>query len=86
MVTIELYGVPRFRAGVARLAVEAGSVGEALGALGRECPALIGTVLEGERVNPAYRLNVNGERFVSDPAAPLADGDALILLSADVGG
>jgi hypothetical protein len=86
MVTIELYGVPRLRAGIARLSVEAASVGEALAALGRECPVLCGTVLEGQGVNPAYRLSINGERFVTDPAAPLDDGDALILLSADVGG
>lgn len=86
MVTIELYGVPRLRAGTARLSVEARNVGEAIGALGRECPALNGTVLDGGRVNAAYRLSVNGERFVSDVDAPLADGDALIVLSADVGG
>jgi len=86
MVTIELYGVPRLRAGKARLSVEARNVGEAIGALGRECPALNGTVLDGGRVNTAYRLSVNGERFVSDVDAPLADGDALIVLSADVGG
>lgn len=88
MITIELYGVPRLRAGVARLSVEAASVAEALAALGRECPALRGTVIDGggAGVNPAYRLSVNGERFVTDPSAPLADGDALILLSADVGG
>ena len=86
MVTIELFGVPRLRAGLARLSVEASSVGEALGALGRACPALAGTVLAGGGVHAAYRLSVNGERFVSDPAEPLAEGDALILLSADVGG
>jgi molybdopterin converting factor small subunit len=86
MVTIELYGVPRLKAGIARLSVEAASVAEALAALAGECPALRGTVLEGREVSPAYRLSVNGERFVTDPAAPLADGDALILLSADVGG
>lgn len=86
MITIELYGVPRLRAGLARLSVEAESVGEALGALGRECPALLGGVIAGDGVHPAYKLSVNGERFVSDPAEPLAEGDALILLSADVGG
>lgn len=86
MITIELFGVPRLRAGVARLSVEAASVGEALGALGRECPMLLGAVIAGAGVNPAYKLSVNGERFVSDSSEPLAAGDALILLSADVGG
>ena len=31
-------------------------------------------------------LSLNGERFVSDRATPLNDGDTLLLLSADVGG
>ena len=87
MVHIELYGVPRLRAGTGRLTVEASSVGEALGALGLACPALAGSVIRAEGgVHPAYRLNVNGETFVTDPATPLKSGDALLLLAADVGG
>jgi molybdopterin converting factor small subunit len=90
MVHIELYGVPRLRAGTARLAVEGGSVEEALGALARACPALVGSVLETQtglgRVHPAYRLSLNGNTFITDPTTPLAEGDTLLLLAADVGG
>ena len=50
------------------------------------CPALDGSVVREGLVNSAYRLSLNGERFVSDPRTPLADGDVLLLLSADVGG
>jgi molybdopterin converting factor small subunit len=85
-IAIELFGVPRLRAGVGRLEVEAGRVGEALRRLAEACPALAGSVIEGERVGRTYRLSLNGERFVDDPATPLAEGDALILLAADVGG
>ena len=45
-----------------------------------------GTVLREGRLHPAYRVCLNGNRFVSDPETALADGDELLLLSADVGG
>jgi len=86
----ELYGVPRLRAGTARVEVEGNTVGEALADLLRHCPALAGSVVETEggvgRVHPAYRLSLNGEQFVSHPSMPLTDGDTLLLISADVGG
>jgi len=37
-------------------------------------------------LQPAYTLNINGQRFTTDPATPLRDGDSLILLAVDVGG
>jgi molybdopterin converting factor small subunit len=90
MVHIELYGVPRLRAGTAQLAVEGRSVGEALGALAHACPALAGTVLQTQgglgHIHRAYRLSLNGERFVTDSTTSLAEGDTLLLLAADVGG
>jgi molybdopterin converting factor small subunit len=86
MITIELYGVPRRRAGTGCVRLDASSLALALSGLGRLCPALDGPVIAGETVHPAYRLCLNGDRFVSDPATPLADGDVLLLLSADVGG
>jgi molybdopterin converting factor small subunit len=86
-VHVELFGVPRLRAGVSRLAVEAADLGEALRALSRACPALLGSVLSSEgSLQPAYTLNINGQRFTTDPATPLRDGDSLILLAVDVGG
>jgi molybdopterin synthase sulfur carrier subunit len=86
MITIELFGVPRLRAGKARVDCQAATVGEALVALAAECPALEGTVTEAGRIRPAYALSLNGDRFVTDPDLRLAPGDVLLLLSADVGG
>jgi len=86
-VHVELFGVPRLRAGVSRLTVEAASLGEALLALSRACPVLLGSVLTIEgSLQPAYTLNINGQRFTTDPATPLRDGDSVILLAVDVGG
>jgi molybdopterin converting factor small subunit len=86
MIRVELFGVPRLRARTGCLEVEAASVGEALRALAGACPALDGTVIHGRGVHPAYRLNLNGERFVESAEMPLNDGDTLLLLAADVGG
>lgn len=85
-ITIELFGVPRLRAGTGLVMLEAGDVGSALRGLGRACPALEGSVLREGRVHPAYKLSLNGDRFVTEPATALAEGDVLLLLAADVGG
>ena len=85
-VTIELFGVPRLRAGAGCLTVEAATVGDALAALVRSAPALVELVTRSGALNPAYRLCLNTDRFVSDPATLLADGDALLILAADAGG
>ena len=86
MIHIELFGVPRLRAGVHRLAIEADSVGQALRSLARECPSLADSIGAEDRLHPAYRLSLNGETFLTDPETPLNEGDVLLLLSADVGG
>ena len=86
-VRVELFGVPRLRAGVSQLAVEAADIGEALRALSRACPSLLGSVLTSAgSLRSAYTLNINGQRFTSDPSTLLRDGDSLILLAVDVGG
>jgi hypothetical protein len=86
MIAIELYGMPRLRAGVGRLDVEATTVAEALLGLLRAFPTLEGSVLQGRGVHPAYRLSINGDRFVTNLETPLEDGDALLVLTADIGG
>ena len=86
MITVELFGVPRLRAGVAQVVLQAETLAGALRALGQICPSLVGTVLVEGRVHPAYKLSRNGDVFIDDPRTPLIDGDALLLLSADVGG
>jgi molybdopterin converting factor small subunit len=86
MVTIELYGVPRMRAGRDEIAVEASCLGDALVALGRECPVLAPSVVDGQRLQPSYVVAINGIQFTADAKHPLRDGDAVVLLAADAGG
>ena len=86
MVTIELYGVPRMRAGRDAVAVEASCLGDALVARGRECPVLAPSVVDGTRLQPCYVVAINGIQFTADATHPLREGDAIVLLSADAGG
>jgi len=83
---IELFGVPRLRAGLDVVEVEARSLGEALRALGVSCPALTPSVVDGGRLGAAYLVAINGLQLTADPGTPLAEGDVVVLLSADAGG
>lgn len=85
-VTIELYGVPRVRAGRRECIVSATTVAEAVRSLEQQCPELTGSVIIDGCLHSAYRLSLNGERFISDPTTPLVAGDALVLVAADAGG
>lgn len=86
MITIELFGVPRLRAGTPLVRLEAVDVGSALRGLARSCPDLEGSVLFDGCIHPAYKLSLNGDRFITEPETRLAEGDVLLLLAADVGG
>jgi molybdopterin converting factor small subunit len=85
--TVELYGQARLLAGTRSVYVMAETIGQALQALAQLHPQLIGAVLqEGGKPTPAYALNLNGLRFCSDLAEPLADADQLLLISSLAGG
>ena len=85
-VRLELYGVPRARAGSSELTVPARTLGEALAELERRLPVLRDVCVLGGRLKPGYLVNINGQRFTSDVATPLAEGDSVLILSADAGG
>jgi hypothetical protein len=85
-VIVELYSLPRLRAGRAELRVPAGSVRDVLAALVAACPALSGLCRPDGRLAPQYLLSLDGVRFLTDPTEQLRPGDRLVLLSADAGG
>ena len=82
---VEFLGVPRQRAGVADLVIEADTLGELLTVLSHRLPSLSEIIL-GDRLHPAFVANLNGDEFVSDPATALGSDDYLLILSADAGG
>ena len=82
---VELFGVPRERAGVAAVDVQAETLGQLLAALAMRFPAL-GECIDAGRLQPSFVANLNGDRFVSDPRTPLRQSDSVLILSADAGG
>ncbi|MDI3289102.1 MoaD/ThiS family protein [Polyangium sp. 15x6] len=86
MVTIELYGVARLRAGREAIEVAARSLGEALSALGTACPALEPLIVAGGRLAPGWLVALNGAQITANLETPLGDEDVVVLVSADAGG
>jgi molybdopterin converting factor small subunit len=82
---VEFLGIPRERAGLSELEVEATTLGQLVGALAARCPGLRELITD-DRLHPSIAANLNGDEFVSDPKRPLAPQDRLIILSADAGG
>jgi sulfur-carrier protein len=82
---VELLGVPRERAGVAELELQADTLGQLLLALAARFPSL-GELIIADRLQPSLVANLNGDQFVSDPRTQLKEGDSVLILSADVGG
>ena len=82
---VELLGLPRERAGVAELELQADTLGELLVALAARFPSL-GELIMVNRLQPSLVANLNGDLFVSDPGTPLKESDSVLILSADAGG
>lgn len=82
---VEFLGVPRQRAGLAEIAVEARTLGQLLETLSDRLPALA-EVINGDRLHPSFAANLNGDEFISDPRTPLRADDCVLILSADAGG
>ena len=82
---VEFLGIPRERAGVAELELDADTLGELLGDLDRRFPA-IGGLVESGRLRRSFLASLNGDLFISDPRTRLSEKDCVLILSADAGG
>jgi molybdopterin converting factor small subunit len=82
---VELLGIPRERAGVAGLELQADTLGQLLTALAVRFPSL-GELITVDRLQPSIVANLNGDQFVSDPRTRLSKDDCVLILSADAGG
>ncbi len=89
-VRLEFFGVPRQRSGIAAFDVDVDvgtpTLGEVLLAAGKQLPEFGGHCLNGDRLQPGLIANINGRTFTTEPHTLLTDGDAVLILSADVGG
>ncbi len=85
-VEVELFGIPRARAGVAVTSARGANLGDVLADLARRFPGLADACIDGRRLKTSYLANLDGRQFVTDPETPLTDGASLLILSADAGG
>src|SRR5262245_2354500 len=85
-VIIELFGIPRLRAGRAEATLPSGSVREVLYALRQLCPGLGDLLREDGGLSRHYLLSLEGQEFITDLGRVLPPGSRLLLLSADPGG
>jgi len=89
-IRVEFYGIARQRAGVGEVRLELEShqapLADVLRRLAERLPALGHELLIQGRLHESLMANLDGQRFVSDPATPIGDGQSLLILSADAGG
>ena len=82
---VEFLGIPRERAGVSEVEIDAETLGQVLRTLAVRFP-LLQELMTDRGLHSSVAANLNGDLFVSDPATPVGAGDRVILLSADAGG
>lgn len=85
-IAVELFGIPRARAGVAQTVARGRTLGDVLADLAEKFPSLAETCIDGRTLRPGFIANLGTERFVSAPETPLHEGDTVLLLSLDAGG
>lgn len=85
-VAVELFGIPRARAGTAQTSAAGSNVGDVLADLARQFPPLADICIDGRSLRPGFIVNLSAERFVTSPETALRDGDTVLLLSLDAGG
>ena len=82
---VEFLGIPRERAGVSEVEVDAATLGQLLGTLAAKFPGF-GDLISPRGLHPSLAANLNGDEFVSSPETVLEADDHVLILSADVGG
>ncbi len=85
-VAVELFGIPRARAGLAQTSAVGSNLGDVLADLSTKFPALAETCIDGRLLRPGFIVNLSAKRFVTAPETPLSEGDTVLLLSLDAGG
>lgn len=82
---VEFYGVPRERAGIVEVELQARTLGQLLTSLAERFPSL-GELIAADHVRTAVVASLGGDRFVTDPRTELKDDDCVLVLSSDAGG
>jgi molybdopterin converting factor small subunit len=90
-ITIELLGIARRQAGIKQVSVELteqATYHDLLRRLANLYPALLGKVINPQtyELMPAFMLNLNGRRAISNLDTPVGSGERLVLMFMESGG
>ena len=85
-VAVELFGIPRARAGLAKTSAVGSNLGDVLADLAAKFPPLANTCIDGRSLRPGFIVNLSAQRFVTSSETQLNEGDTVLLLSLDAGG
>jgi molybdopterin converting factor small subunit len=88
---VELFGVPRLLAKTKEVSLAlppSATLADVLSALAERLPMLSGRVIDRQKsvLSSGYACNLNGLKFVRDPAAAVQPGDRIFIVAADAGG
>ena len=88
-IRVEFFGIPRQRAGQSAAAISLtapATLATLLEELGQQFPGLEGECIERGALRPGYLVSIDGDRFISDPSEMIAEGNSVLILSAEAGG
>lgn len=89
-VDIELYGIPRQRAGTSHIRVPASgaslTLAELISRLAESYPVLAQECFPDGSLAREYAVCVNGDRFVREVDTAICAGQSILIMSADAGG
>jgi molybdopterin converting factor small subunit len=86
LVTVELYGLLRHRAGVDSVQVPGACLADVLRHLEARFPQLRPAYVDNGHLAGGLLASINGRRFTSRGETPLEPGDCVLLVTADAGG
>ncbi len=90
MICVELFGVPRQRAGCAVVELECGAKGMNLAQILQELetrlPVLAAECFPNGTLHRAYTVNLDGEKFLRNADTQIKPGQHLLIMSTDAGG
>ncbi|MCX7702330.1 MAG: MoaD/ThiS family protein [Gemmataceae bacterium] len=84
-VVVEFYSMARQRAGVESIKLQARTLADAIRTVAQTFPGLA-DLSRGPGVQRSYLISVNAGPFLDDWHISLAEGDRVLILSADAGG
>lgn len=83
---VELYGLPRLRAGAERCDVPPGRLRDIVAALAAALPGLVPDIIAAGALTEHALIAVDGRDLLVDPDTRISDESVLVMISAQAGG